>query len=149
LTDGGGATAASWLRHNTTLTAGQARQRARLARCLPDLPAIAAAFAAGDLGVAHVVQVAELCRDVGVDRVAAVQGEIVTVAGRVRNLEDFKRMCTGWRHALRPDAADDNDEHAYDSRRLTFASTFEGTFHLNGRFDAFGVGRWRRRSTPT
>jgi Domain of unknown function (DUF222) len=140
LTDDGGATAASWLRHNTTLAASQAKQRARLARCLPDLPVVAAAFAAGDLGVAHVVQVVGLCRDVGVDQVYAVQDEIVEVAKRMRNVEDFKRMCTGWRHALRPDAADDNDERAYESRRLTFASTFEGAFHLNGRFDALGGG---------
>jgi hypothetical protein len=138
LSDDGAATAASWLRRNSTLTASQAKQRAKLARRLPDLPIIAAAFAAGDVGVSHVSQVLGLCRDVGVDQVAAVQDEMVEVAKRLRNVEDFTRMCMGWRHALRPDAADQADDRAYDSRRLTHTATFDGTFHLNGKFDAAG-----------
>jgi hypothetical protein len=90
--------------------------------------------------VSHVVQVLGLCRDVGVDNVAGVQGELVSVARRLRMVEDFKRVCVGWRHALRPDAADEDDDRAYASRRLTHTSTFDGTFHLNGRFDALGGG---------
>jgi hypothetical protein len=106
LADDGAATAASWLRRHSSLTAAQASDRAKLARRLPDLPEVAAAFAAGDLGVAHVVQVERLCRDVGVDQVAAVQTELVTAAGRLRDVGEFTRLCVGWRHALRPDLAD-------------------------------------------
>jgi hypothetical protein len=83
LADDGAATAASWLRRHSSLTAAQASDRAKLARRLPDLPEVAAAFAAGDLGVAHVIEIERLCRDVGVDQVAAVQTELVTAAGRV------------------------------------------------------------------
>jgi hypothetical protein len=138
LSDDGAATAAAWLRRNSTLTASQASGRAKLARQLPDLPVIAAAFAAGDLGVSHVSQVLGLCRDVGFDNVAGVQDELVEVARRLRTVEDFTRVCMGWRHALRPDAADEADERAYESRRLTCSPTFDGAFHLNGRFDALG-----------
>jgi hypothetical protein len=132
LADDGAATAASWLRRHSSLTAAQASDRAKLARRLPDLPVVAAAFAAGDLGVAHVVQVERLCRDVGVDQVAAVQTELVTAAGRLRDVGEFTRLCVGWRHALRPDLADAADDRAYDQRRLSHAATFDGVFHLAG-----------------
>src|ERR687895_976615 len=132
LADDGAATAASWLRRNSTLTASQANGRAKLGRHLPDLPVIAAAFAAGDVGVSHVSQVLGLCCDVGFDQVAGVQDELMEVARRLRTVEDFTRVCMGWRHALRPDAADAADERAYASRRLTCSSTFDGAVHLNG-----------------
>ena len=136
LADDGAATAASWLRRHSTLTASQASERARLARRLAELPVIAAAFAAGDLGVVHVIQVERLCRDVGVDQVAAVQTELVTAAGRLRDVGEFTRLCAGWRHALRPDLADAADDRAYDQRRLSHNPTFGGVFHLAGVFDA-------------
>jgi Domain of unknown function (DUF222) len=63
---------------------------------------------------------------------------LVEVARRLRTVEDFTRVCMGWRHALAPDAADEADERAYASRRLTCTATFDGAFHLNGRFDAVG-----------
>jgi hypothetical protein len=138
LKDDGAATAASWLRRNSTLTASQANTRAKIARGVPDLPVIAAAFAAGDMGVSHVTQVLGLCRDVGYDNVAEIQDALVEVSRRLRNVEDFTRICVGWRHALRPDCADEADERAYASRRLACSSTFDGAWHLNGRFDAYG-----------
>jgi Domain of unknown function (DUF222) len=148
LADDGAATAAAWLRRNSTLTASQANGRAKLARGLPDLPVIAAAFAAGDLGVSHVTQVLGLCRDVGFHQVAGVQDDLVEVARRLRTVEDFTRVCMGWRHALAPDAADEADERAYASRRLTCSATFDGAFHLNGS-TRWVARRWRRRSTLT
>jgi hypothetical protein len=45
-------------------------------------------------------------------------------------------LCAGWRHALRPDLADADDDRAYGQRRLSHAATFDGVFHLNGVFDA-------------
>jgi hypothetical protein len=136
LADDGAATAASWLRRHSTLTATQAADRAKLARRLPELPVIAAAFADGTLGVAHVTQIDRLCRDVGVDQVAAVQPELVTAAGRLRDVGQFTRLCVGWRHALRPDLADAADDRAHDQRRLSHTPTFDGAFHLSGVFDA-------------
>jgi hypothetical protein len=119
LADDGAATAASWLRRHSTLTASQASERAKLARRLADLPQVAAAFANGDLGVAHVTQIDRLCRDVGVDQVAAVQPELVTAAGRLRDVGQFTRLCVGWRHALRPDLADADDDRAHNNQRLS------------------------------
>ena len=46
---------------------------------------IAAAFADGDIGVAHVDAIDRLCRDIGVDQVAAVQHEMVTAATELRS----------------------------------------------------------------
>ena len=136
LADDGSATAAAWLRRHSTLTASQASGRARIARRLLDLPVIAAAFAAGDVGVAHVVQIDRLCHDVGVDQVAAVQRELVAAATQLRDVGEFTRLCAGWRYALRPDLADAADDRAYDNRRLNLAATFDGVFHINGSLDA-------------
>ena len=138
LADHGAPTAASWLRRYTTLTASQAADRARIARRLPQLPIIAAAFAAGDLGVAHMVQIDRLCADVGVDQVAAVQHEIVTAAQAMRFISDFANVCAGWRYALRPDLADRDDDRAYTNRRVNLAATFDGAFHLSGLLDREG-----------
>ena len=136
LADHGSATAASWLRRHSTLTASQAAERAKIARRLSDLPVIADAFRAGDIGIAHATQIDRLCRDVGVDQVTGVQAELITAAKRLRDVAEFARMCAGWRHALRPDAADDADDRAYANRRVSLSSTFDGVFHLSGVLDA-------------
>jgi hypothetical protein len=136
LADDGSATAASWLRRHSTLTAAQAAERAKIARRLSHLPVIADALRAGDIGIAHATQIDRLCRDVGVDQVAGVQAELITAATRLRDIAEFTRMCAGWRHALRPDAADDADDRAYAGRRVSLSSTFDGAFHLSGVLDA-------------
>jgi hypothetical protein len=136
LADDGAATAAAWLRRHSTSTANQSAQRARLARRLRQLPVIAAAFAAGDLGVAHAVQIDRLASDIGVDQITDVQHELVTAAGQLRDVAEFTRLCAGWRHALRPDAADAADDRAYQHRRLSHSATLDGIFHLSGVFDA-------------
>jgi hypothetical protein len=138
LSQDGAATAAAWLRRHSSLTANQAAQRARLVRRLRELPVIAAAFAAGGLGVAQVVQIDRLAADVGVEQVAEVQAELVTAAGRLRDVGEFTRLCAGWRHALRPDVADGDDDRAYERRRLHHSATWDGEFHLSGVFDAEG-----------
>jgi hypothetical protein len=138
LADDGAATATAWLRRHSTLTANQAADRARLARCLQRLPVIADAFAAGDLGIAHAIQIDRLACDIGVDQIAAVQHELVEAAGRLRDVAEFTKLCAGWRHALRPDANDAADDRAYRNRRLNHASTLDGVFHLSGQFDAEG-----------
>jgi hypothetical protein len=136
LADDGPATAAAWLRRHTTLTAAQAAERARIARRLSDLPIIADAFFAGDIGLAHATQIDRLCRDVGADQLTGVQRELITAATRLRDVAEFTRMCAGWRHALRPDLTAAADDRAHANRRLTFAATFDGAFHLSGLFDA-------------
>lgn len=138
LSHDGAATAAAWLRRHSSLTAGQSADRARSARRLEGLAVIAAAFAAGDLGVAHVVQIDRLARDIGTGQIAGVQAELVEAARRLRDVAEFTRLCAGWRHALRPDASDAADDRAYDNRRLHHASTLDGVFHLSGAFDAEG-----------
>jgi hypothetical protein len=97
---------------------------------------IADALRAGDIGIAHATQIDRLCRDVGVDQVAGVQAELITAATRLRDVAEFTRMCAGWRHALRPDAADDADDRAYAGRRVSLSSTFDGALHLSGVLDA-------------
>ena len=138
LAEDGAATAAAWLRRHSTLTATQAAARAKLARRLAALPTLAAAFATGDLGVAHLTAIDGLCADVGVDQVAAVQAELATAATRLADVRQFGQLCAGWRHALRPDAADAADDRAYATRGLGFSATFDGRFHLAGDFDAEG-----------
>jgi Domain of unknown function (DUF222) len=114
----GAVTAASWLQRNSTLTASQAATRVKLAQRLPQLPAIAAAFTDGDLGLNHVSLILGLCRDVGIDEVAALQDEIVQAGARLHHVEDFTQMCRGWRQALRPDAADVTaDDRGYQRHR--------------------------------
>jgi hypothetical protein len=119
----GAATAAAWLRRDSTLTASQAETRVKLAQRLPQLPVIAAAFARGDLGLNHVSLILGLCRDVGIDNVGALQDEVVQVSARLQHVEDFVQMCRGWRQALRPDAADGTaDDRAYSQSHRTPAA---------------------------
>jgi hypothetical protein len=116
----GAATASAWLQRNSTLTTSQADTRVKLAQRLPQLPVISTAFARGSLGLNHVSLILGLCRDVGIDNVAALQVEIVQVSARLHHVEDFMQMCRRWRQALRPDAADAAaDDREYQNHRTT------------------------------
>lgn len=125
LEEDGSAAAASWLQYNSTLTMSQACVRARLARRLSQLPAIDAEFARGDLGVNHVSLILGLCRDVGIDNVAAMEDEIVHTGRRLRTVEDFTQACREWRRALRSGNAETTDDRADDRRRSRLTPTAE------------------------
>ena len=132
----GAATAGSWLRRHSSLPAGQASGRVRIGRRLGELPVIAAAFADGRLGLSHMAQIEGLCRDVGVAQVAAVQDELVEACDRLHDVDEFARLCKGWRHALRPDTADGEDDAAYERRQVALNATGDGTCSLSGVLDA-------------
>ncbi len=115
-----------WLRKATNLTAVEATRRGRVTRRLAALPELAAAHAAGTIGTAHMSELDRLAVHVGIDNVAAVQRPLLVAATQLRDVAEFSKLCTGWRHAFEPDYLDERDNDNWEKRRA-------GLSILNGR----------------
>ena len=135
---GGAATTSTWLRRTTTLTSRQAATRRRVAARLDQLPAVAAAFADGVIGVTHADHIDRLARDTGVEDVDKIQTDLVEAAVHLQDVGEFSRLCTGLRNALRPEALDERDAAAYERRRFSAAATMDGIVPMGGCLDAEG-----------
>lgn len=143
----GAVSTAAWLRAHCRLSPGAARDAVTLARQLTDeLPATAAAFAAGTLSRAH-ARVIATATD-GLTRVAAV-GTLTltaiteietTLAGLAGHIDptELHRLGAHLRHAAAPQALLDDEITAHEQRRLHLSRTLAGTVAVDGLLDAEG-----------
>ena len=88
--------------------------------------------------MAHADHVDRLARDTGLDQVSKIQAHLVEAAVHLQDVTEFGRLCTGLRHALRPEALDERDAAAYDNRRVSAAATMDGVVVIGGCGDAEG-----------
>lgn len=127
----------AWLRHHCRLAHSAAHERVQISRQLDELPETAAAFAAGDIGLAHVRLVTAATADV--DRPTVRDAETVLVdAARTLDPSALRRVITHWRHAVDANQAWAAAEQTYLRRRLHCSSTFEGTVAIDGLLDPEG-----------
>jgi Domain of unknown function (DUF222) len=124
-----------WVRRHCGLTPGAARERVSVARRLGELPETQAAFAAGEIGYAHVRQISAATRDV--DSEVMAQGEPILVEA-ARNL-DARRLGTviaHWHHTVDPGAFIVAANESHERRRFDISETFEGMTVFDG--EAYG-----------
>ncbi|HEX6311149.1 MAG TPA: DUF222 domain-containing protein, partial [Acidimicrobiia bacterium] len=138
--DDGSVSTRAWLRRHARMAAGEASDRVRTARRLDDIPATAAAFAAGDISYRHVAVVAR-----AVETSPACAG---TVEEAEPILADFAldhdpaalgRVVEHWRHRVDADAFERGEQERFDRRRLQISSLLDGMHALDGLLDAEGA----------
>jgi Domain of unknown function (DUF222) len=120
-----------WVREHCGLTPGAARERVSVARRLGALPETQAAFAAGEIGYAHVRQISAAAADVDAEVMAAGESVLVEAA---RNL-DPRRLGTvvvHWRHAVEPDGFIAAANESHERRRFDVSESFEGMTVFDG-----------------
>jgi len=126
--------AASAIRNACRMNRGVAHGYVQLARKLESLPAIAAAYGAGDISRGHATVIASACTPARAEAIAAAEPELVTVAcehtphelsGVVRYLAD----------AIDGDGGAANDEAECAQRDLYLAETLDGRYDLRGNLD--------------
>ena len=113
---------AHWLSWRTGISLGPAREKVRVARCLPALPLISAAFAKGEISYS---KVRALTRVATTDN----EDELLTFAdhGTTAHVE---RLVREWRRLDRGDA----DQAARDERRgLSLYLADDGSYEIRGQ----------------
>ncbi|MEX5720572.1 HNH endonuclease signature motif containing protein [Geodermatophilus maliterrae] len=131
----------SWLRGHGHLSAAEAARLVATGRALEQLPAVAAAFAAGALTagqaavIAPVADPGNLARaaDVGVD-VAEVDAALAVVAAR-QPYQKLSEVVCGYLDRLDPDGPEPDPT---EGRRLTLVRHADGSRTIRGDLDAAG-----------
>jgi hypothetical protein len=125
----------AWLVERCRLAPPHARQQVRLARRLADdLPAVAAALTAGEVGLGHVAVVHRLTRGLPPDMVAALQPPCLAAA-RVGEPLTLARATRHLLHQLDPDRVARDDLAAHARRTLSVAETLGGMVSVDGMLD--------------
>jgi uncharacterized protein DUF222/HNH endonuclease len=126
----------AWLRQR--LRRGDAAAHLRAAGVLENVPEVAAAYARGEIGLAHVDVVAAVLPDITPEVLAAGAGKLLAeqaVAGPPRLLA---RAAVRIRDHFAPAAAEGRVRRQLDQRWLSVARTFEGAVALQGVLDPEG-----------
>ena len=113
---------AHWLSWRTGISLGPAREKMRVARCLPTLPLISAALAKGEISYS---KVRALTRVATADN----EDELLTFA-RHGTTAHVERLVRGWR---RLEAADAGQEARTARRGLSLYLTDDGDYQIRGR----------------
>ena len=113
---------AHWLSWRTGISLGPAREKMRVARCLPSLPLISRALARGELSYS---KVRALTRVATADN----EAELLTFA-RHGTTAHVERLVRGWR---RLEANDAGEEARAARRGLSLYLTDEGDYQIRGR----------------
>lgn len=130
----GAVSAASWLRNASSMAPGGAAGRVRVGRRLEEMPKIAAAFAAGEIGYEHVSLLARfLPARVPVES-SAVEDQWVTVAKNTTPA-GFRRVLDYFLADLADDGGAERDRARREGRRLHISSSLDAMVFLDGLLD--------------
>jgi Domain of unknown function (DUF222) len=132
---------AAWLRGKTRISGGEASGRVKTARLLGELPATAAALAAGQITLDHARAIASLATDTDVAATRAVEEGLVAVA----RLVDPARLAAELadiRDSFRNDGSDragaERRRSDYERRRFAISSSMSGMFTVGAWMTAEG-----------
>jgi hypothetical protein len=132
--DGYASTAAA-LRVSCRMTHGTAHGHVELARKLRELPAMAGAFAAGEISRAHAKVIADAHTPERATAIAEIEDVLVTTAKRVHP-RDLLRVVRHATDALDGDSGAAADAGDFALRRLHVSTTIGGIAVLDGRLAA-------------
>ena len=142
----GKASMASWLRGHALLSAGAASGLVRVGRALVQLPAVAAAFAAGALSAEAVAVIAPVAAP---DRLAAAAEQGIDLAGVDRLLAEvgaarphaeLRQVVQHYLARLDPDGPEPDPT---EQRALTIVRHADGSVSFRGELDAVGGERFQ------
>jgi hypothetical protein len=121
----GAKTAAAWLAWQQHLPVQVARQRVRHARAVRDLPAVAAAWAAGEIDRAHVTTLLN-ARTPRTEPVFERDHKALLDTARTGWFSEFRRHCEYWALAADPDGAEQKAADDLAARELHLSLSFQG-----------------------
>jgi hypothetical protein len=130
----GARSAAMWIAVRGGLPVETCRRRVHLGRALRHMPAVEAAWVAGDLGAAHVGVLTAACAPATVEVFARDETVLVEQARSLR-FRAFQRAVAYWCQLAEPDGVEQRAAAQHESRRLHLSQTFGGTWVLDGRLD--------------
>src|SRR5512135_730088 len=136
----GATSATAWARESLRMTGGAARERLRAGRVLAkQLPAVGAAFAAGEVSLAHVAAItavveADPARGA---RLAQAEPELLQVARTVEPRR-MRQVLEGWALDADPDADRRKAQVLFAQRSLMVAAGPNGAVDVLGQLDPVG-----------
>ena len=123
----GARSAAAWLARTTRAPKTECGARLRLGRVCDELPVAAEAWAAGEIGAAHVRRLARARNRRTAELLRRDEPMLVDHA-RTLTFSDFERDVDYWFQHADPDGADEDEMERRSRRRLSLDETFTGTF---------------------
>ncbi len=136
----GATSATARARESLRMNGGAARERLRAGRLLAkQLPGVGAAFAAGEVSLAHVAAITAVVEAdrARAARLAAAEPELLQVARRVEPRR-MRQVIEGWVLAADPDADRRNAMLLFSHRTLLVAPTASGAVDVLGQLDPVG-----------
>ncbi len=127
----GARSGAGWLASHTTASRPAAASMIRVGRALTSMPLVAAAFEAGEVGVAQVRLLVSARADAP-DVFARHEELLVDEARRLR-VDELARVLEFWRSHANPDGAEDREAKRFASRGVSLTRGFDGMWDLKGR----------------
>ncbi len=132
--DDGARTASSWVSWRCHVPLASARRRVQLGRALRHMPAVDAAWLAGDIGIAHVGVLASARTPATAEYFERDEAMLVGQAGDLR-YHHFVRTLAYWCQRADPDGTEKSAQARHEERSLRLSATFGGSWALNGLFD--------------
>jgi hypothetical protein len=129
--------AQAWLRWKCRLSAGEASERVRVARQLPELEITASALAAGEISYRHAALISRTAAELG-DAWETNAEEILVTASRELDPGRLRYAVGHLKHYLMPDGCLEEAKEDFERRHLYLSQTFDGMFKLDGQLDAEG-----------
>ncbi len=130
----GARTASAWVSWRCHVPLASARRRVQLGRALRHMPAVEAAWLAGDIGEPHVGLLAAARTPATAGHFERDEAMLVALAGDLRH-HHFVRALAYWSQRADPDGTERSAEDRHHERSLRMSSTFGGAWALNGLFD--------------
>lgn len=121
--------------HNANLSPGDAVARQKVTRMLSELDDVAAAFTAGEIGVAQVRLLAKVYANRRVrDLMCGEQDRFLLWAGRP--FHRFEAKVREWERLMDDDGPDPAAEASHEKRNFTLVQDYNLTWNVDGRFGA-------------
>ena len=130
----GARTASAWLAVRCHQPVTTARRQVQLGRALRHMPAVEAAWLAGDVGEAQVAVLAMARTPATLPAFERDESMLLEQACQLR-YSHFARAVAYWRQLADPDGAERSAEEQYQARSLKLSQTFGGCWVLDGLFD--------------
>jgi len=130
------------VRHHAQLSGPEAAQRLRVHRALRDLPEIADAYRAGDVGTCQIRLIAKVWANPRVRAALALCEHEFLIAATNLEYPDLDLFCRDWVEAVDTDGAHSNAERQWNRRDIRLPQDFNGSWKLDGRLTSIDGARF-------
>ncbi len=122
------------VRHVGQLPGFEAHRRWQVVRMLRDLPTVAAAYAAGEVGTGQVEELARVHANPRVRDLMPAAEELLLEDAQTSTFADFRVLLRAWRDYADQDGAADRAKRAHDRRDMRMTQEFDQGWRAVGQF---------------